>query len=98
MIIFETIPPSLQELYLEAFSRWGLNLQVIQLIEELSELTQSLAKYLLNRPNWDNICEEFADVEIMTEQVRLSLSKENLIMNWKTRKIERLESIINKES
>lgn len=94
MYINKAITTQVSELYTKALTQWGLRLQVIQLIEEMSELIQALTKFLLDRPNWDNISEEFADVEIMVEQVRLSIAYEDKISNWKTKKLNRLKNIL----
>lgn len=44
---------------------YGINVQTLKLIEELSELIRALC-----RQDYDNIIEELADVEIMLEQVK----------------------------
>lgn len=44
---------------------YGLENQELKLIEEMAELTQAIIK-----GNYDHICEEMCDVEIMLEQVR----------------------------
>ena len=49
----------------EIANYYGIDIQTLKLIEELSELIRALC-----RQDYDNIIEELADVEIMLEQVK----------------------------
>lgn len=84
-----------------AIDSYGRVNQVIQTVEELSELSQALCKSLI-RLNYtkekislesvDNIFEEMADVEIMLEQCKMIFYKsEDKINDYKNKKIKRLE-------
>ena len=64
-----------ENVYKQASDKWGEKAQIIVAIEEMAELTQALTKYLRTDQLCDNIAEELADVEIMTEQLRLIFDK-----------------------
>lgn len=85
----------------QAILKFGRDNQMLKCIEEMSELTQVLAKYInmslsltqaeLRQLDYD-ICEEIADVQIVLDQMKL------LFPDWKEhkkRKIDRLEDIVN---
>ena len=66
------------------------NKQVAVAIEELSELQKELCKSLRGSTNYDNIIEEFADVEIMLEQMKIYFGiTQNEIEEMKEIKIKR---------
>ena len=61
-------------LYEQAVALFGPENQIVKAIEEMSELTKALAKYLLYGGNPDilaSIQEERADVEIMLNQLHV---------------------------
>ena len=87
------------DLYTRAIDHWGI-LQVVMVAEESSELTKTACKYLRyeNRDNIIKMAEEFADVEIMKEQMEVYFQKEafsKLIQEFKSKKLKRLEKRIN---
>lgn len=62
---------------------------LIVAMEELSELTQAISKYLRGKKH--NIAEEIADVEIVIDKVKKYCDiKEEDIVDWKKKKIKRL--------
>lgn len=79
---------------MDALEFFGYENQIVKCIEELSELTQILAKVrndINNDQYEDNICEEIADVQIMINQMKL------LFPNWETKfhdKIKRLKGML----
>lgn len=60
-----------------AMDRWGLNLQLMILIEECGELVQAAAKYQSGRTGSPkDLIAEIADVSIMIDQMRSKWGKE----------------------
>lgn len=69
--------------------------QIIKCIEELSELSKELAKYLNGGDNLENIAEEIADVEITTEQMKQGFACGLTVDRIKKEKITRLQGRYN---
>lgn len=71
-----------KKLYKKAFSKWGMELQLNQLMEECAELivatNKVIRKYKTDSNVWRNFVEEIADVEIMLEQVKTQITWANL--------------------
>ena len=86
-----------KQLYNKALKKYGLKMQLIVAIEELSELAKEICKVIRNKCNINHLIEEIADVEIMIEQLRcfyeLGLSVEIV----KKEKLERLKKRLNDE-
>jgi len=78
------------EIYAKALDKWGVKLQHIKAIEELSELIQEIAKIVIILDTDEFITqntlaaffEEFADVEIMLEQIRLFKLNGKTLDHW----------------
>jgi len=87
------------QLYKNMIDRFGLDTQLVVLLEELSELQLVITRYLRGRYNKNdliNLCaEEIADVLIMIEQLLYALNFNNLVSDWKKLKIKRLGEMIN---
>lgn len=66
----------------DVINHYGRINQIIKCIEEMSELTQALTKYLGGET--DNITEEIADVEIMLEQMRFIFDKDGIVDRTKS--------------
>lgn len=85
------------ELYKKAFDKWGEFLQLLMVIEEMSELTKVISKrfrkdlFSLS----DEIIEEIADVEIMLEQLIHMYDWRESVDKIKDIKLQRLERMIN---
>lgn len=93
-----------KEIMYKAINTYGVENQMIKMVEELSELSQALCKSLI-RLNYtkektsleddlksvDNIFEEIADVEIMLEQCKIMFQCDKEVSAWKHKKIKRLE-------
>lgn len=54
---------------------YGEKHQILKSIEEMAELTQAIIKYIDNPEEWENFCDELADVNIMVEQLNYFVSK-----------------------
>ncbi len=87
------------ELYRAAEEAWGKDAQVMQLIEEMAELTVDLchseraAKIMYNL----KIAEEVAHVEIMLEQLKLSLGLSEDVCEFRDKSFRRLEFRLGRE-
>lgn len=79
-----------EDIYRQALEKWGADLQIVMVFEEMAELQKELSKNMRGKLNIYNIAEEIADVEIMLEQMKLLFSIENDVEEWKKAKIERL--------
>lgn len=73
-----------------AVKQFGEVSQLVMTMEETSELTQALSKYLRGYNNQDNIAEEMADVYIMLRQLEIIFKNENLVESYIEKKIKRL--------
>ncbi len=58
-------------LYEQAVKKWGADFQVDMMIEECAELIQSLCHYKRDKVSVQKVYDEFADVEIMSAQMRI---------------------------
>lgn len=83
--------------YRKAIDKYGAIHQIIKAIEEMSELTKELCKYLDVKPDIDHIAEEIADVEITIEQLKMILDCEQTVESWRLKKVERLDERIKVE-
>lgn len=59
------------EVLQRALDTYGSTLQIVVMMEEMSELQKELCKYLRGRGSFEHIAEEIADVEIMLEQMKM---------------------------
>ena len=76
-------------LYRLALQRFGPDAQALKLAEEAAELAASAARNLNGQGSESDLAAELADVEIMTEQLRLQ-GMDRLIDFHKQKKLERL--------
>ncbi|EFO0818574.1 hypothetical protein DYR57_19805 [Escherichia coli] len=76
-------------LYRLALQRFGPDAQALKLTEEAAELAASAARNLNGQGSESDLAAELADVEIMTEQLRLQ-GMGRLIDFHKQKKLERL--------
>ena len=75
----------------QILEHYGAENQRRQLCEECAELIQAAIKYERTSPNleaYSHLCEELADVMIMIEQIKLTVS-ENAVNSFINEKIER---------
>lgn len=88
----------------KAIDTYGVENQIMKTVEELSELSQALCKFLSkpytesDRTILDNIYEEIADVEIMLEQCKMMFQCDKEVSGWKQDKVKRLERRMEKIS
>jgi NTP pyrophosphatase (non-canonical NTP hydrolase) len=54
---------------------YGEEHQMLKAVEEMAELTQAIVKYLDDPVEWDALCNELADVNIMIEQLNWLVSR-----------------------
>lgn len=78
-----------KNVYLRALKNWGKEPQMLQVIEEMSELTKEILKNVNRKKNnVAEIIEEAADVEIMLEQLKCCYGIEQEIADYKANKIK----------
>ncbi|WKY45984.1 DUF6273 domain-containing protein [Eubacteriaceae bacterium ES2] len=80
-----------EEILRKAVSKWGMKLQSIKAIEEMSELTKELSKVMLDQDqsNNENLLEEMADVQIMLDQLAIIYGSPE---KWIKKKLDRLKN------
>ena len=78
-----------------AVHTYGKDLQRMTAIEEMSELTKELSKYIRGRQNIGGICEEMADVEIMLEQLKIVFRNRAAVDYHRSQKLQRLSDKLN---
>jgi NTP pyrophosphatase (non-canonical NTP hydrolase) len=91
-----------ENIFKEAVDKFGVENQLLKLVEEMAELTQAIIKRKLNpdEPKYlNNMLEEFADVNIVMNQVAYSDLMESEIANdlfnmHYNRKLDRMESLL----
>lgn len=79
-----------KRVYEHAINRYGVKLQLLVVIEEMSELTKEICKFFRGGDNLDKIAEETADVTIMLEQLRLIFGLNDKVCAAMDEKVERL--------
>lgn len=78
-------------IYEKLLKRYGKD-QLVVAMEEMSELTKELCKYLRGNGDVGHIIEEIADVEIMLEQLKMFFYIDGeRLENMKDYKIKRTE-------
>lgn len=84
-----------ESLYRKAIVCYGFPAQAAMMVEECSELTNSICKFRRGRVNEDDIITEIADVMIMCEQMAAYFGKDKVALE-KENKLERLEERLAK--
>ena len=59
-----------KKVYQAALNKWGVDLQTMMAVEEMSELTKEICKIKRGKMDLDALADEIADVTIMLEQLR----------------------------
>lgn len=78
-----------KELYQRALKVWGTEPQMLQVIEEMSELIKEILKNVnRKKDNVAQIIEETADVEIMLGQLKCCYQIEEQIAQYKAEKLK----------
>ncbi len=81
-----------EELYKRALRVWGKEPQMLQVIEEMSELIKEILKNVnRKKDNIDEIIEEAADVEIMLGQLKCCYGITDKIRTYKAEKLKVIE-------
>jgi len=88
-----------KELFDKCKDLWGLEAQMLMLVEELNELSVATL-HLLRKPRLpsylDNFSEEIADVELMLAEIKYYFQNDLIIDKYRKMKEERLRKIVNK--
>lgn len=74
---------------------YGEDSQIWMAIEEMSELSNALAKYRRGRATREDVCEEIADVAIMMIQLSKIFGPDN-VSNYVENKLDRLDKRLAK--
>ena len=81
-----------EDIYHRALRVWGKEPQMLQVIEEMSELTKEILKNVnRKKDNVAEIIEEAADVEIMLEQLKCCYDIKNKVDEYKKQKVLLIE-------
>lgn len=76
------------DIYHRALKVWGKDAQMLQVIEEMSELTKEILKNVnRGKDNVSAIIEETADVEIMLEQLKCCYNIKQEVEDYKEQKL-----------
>jgi len=88
----------LEGLFQQCLDTWGPEIQIIMLIEELSELQKELCKWFRDPGNnREGIAEELADVALMMGQVRYQMKLTEVFDKYVKLKVERLRERLKEE-
>ncbi|MBQ7304449.1 MAG: hypothetical protein IJW75_06015 [Alphaproteobacteria bacterium] len=80
------------DIYKRALKTWGKEPQMLQVIEEMSELTKEILKNVnRKKDNIAELIEETADVEIMLEQLKCCYDIKDEVENYKAQKLLKIE-------
>lgn len=94
-----------QEIIALAIEKWGVDRQIDKVIEEMSELSKALLKYrhadkdgIDAHSAFQDIAEEHADVLNTLKFLKQIFGEQysDMVIDNQQRKLERLESILNK--
>jgi len=90
-----------EEIDRKALEMWGLDLQIIIAIEELSELQKALCKFLRHKgkectPIVESISEEIADVEVMINQIKMAFQNHDFVAQKKGEKLQKVSERLSK--
>ena len=78
----------------KAVRTFGEYSQCIKAMEECGELIHALSRTVLDQDaDFDNICEEIADLEILMDQMRVIFG-DAFIDKWKEKKLKKLEGAV----
>ena len=81
-----------EDVYNRALRVWGKEPQMLQVIEEMSELIKEILKNVnRKKDNIAELIEETADVEIMLEQLKCCYNIKNQVEEYKKNKLPVIE-------
>ena len=79
-----------------ALNTWGERVQMLMVVEEMSELTKEILKNISRgKNNISELIEETADVEIMLEQLKENYQIIDQVSAYKADKIKLIEQRLN---
>ena len=81
-----------KNVYQAALRKWGVDLQTMMAVEEMSELTKEICKIKRGKMDLDALADEIADVTIMLEQLREIYGLNDAVCDHMDAKILRLQS------
>ena len=81
-----------KKVYQAALNKWGVDLQTMMAVEEMSELTKEICKIKRGKMDMDALADEIADVTIMLEQLREIYGLNDAVFDHMDAKILRLQS------
>ena len=81
-----------KKIYQAALRKWGVDLQTMMAVEEMSELTKEICKIKRGKMDLDALADEIADVTIMLEQLREIYGLNDAVCDHMDAKILRLQS------
>lgn len=81
-----------KKVYQAALRKWGVDLQTMMAVEEMSELTKEICKIKRGKMDLDALADEIADVTIMLEQLREIYGLNDAVCDHMDAKILRLQS------
>ena len=85
--------------YERALAAWGKNAQMLQVIEEMSELSKEILKNVnRKKDNIAELIEETADVEIMLEQLKYCYDIKEQVESYKLNKLKQIDQRLDRES
>jgi len=83
-----------KDIYRKAIRKWGFQLQLGMLMEECAELIQATHKVIRKGDEdlgtWRNLAQEMADVEIMIDQLKITVTWQDLQLNVKTNRHDKM--------
>lgn len=82
----------------EAIERYGEDMQLTVLLEEMSELAKEICKRKRGVQNAFKIAEEAADVRIMLRQLEMILQNGDKVRAFERMKIDRLSERLEREA
>lgn len=85
----------INEILTDAIYIYGTEAQIWMAIEEMSELSNALAKYRRGRVTHEDVCEEIADVAIMIIQLSKLFGPDD-VSDYFERKLDRLDKRLAK--
>lgn len=81
-----------EELYRRAIRVWGKEPQMLQVVEEMAELTKEILKNVnRKKDNLSALIEEAADVEIMLGQLKCCYNIDRQVADYKSGKLKVIE-------
>ena len=86
-----------QEIYKQAAESWGIPLQRLMVIEECAELINNICKFFRGRCDDIDIIHEMVDVQLMINQMRAILNRDDEWNEYFAYKLGRVEKRLKGE-